>query len=271
MSMVEKRVGIYGLRNTINGKWYVGQSVNVHKRWTEYSNYLCPRQPKLFNALKKYGYDTFEKILLEECDNVDWILDYREMYWIRYLGSFIHGYNCTEGGGGMRGRKMPAAERETRRQKALGRKLSAATIEKLKNRVISNDTRKKMQISATGRTHSEYTKQKISALQRGRPGKKHSADTIEKLRRISTGKKQSVETINKRVLKMMGHVVSEETRRKISDARRGQKLSDETRRKLCGRKRSDTARQKMREAALHRYAKVKTARACESCSECRSG
>lgn len=91
--------GIYGLKNKINGKWYVGQSVDVIDRWNHaYKRVKCHTQPKIYNALKKYGYDNFEKIILEECDNVDWILDYREMYWIRSLNSVENGYNATYGG-----------------------------------------------------------------------------------------------------------------------------------------------------------------------------
>ena len=90
--------GIYGLRNKINGKWYVGQSVDIYKRWKSYRILKCKSQPKLYRTLKKYGYDTFEKVVIEECDSVEWILDYREMYWIRHLNSVKNGYNVSHGG-----------------------------------------------------------------------------------------------------------------------------------------------------------------------------
>lgn len=91
--------GIYGLRNKINNKWYVGQSIDIHDRWhLGYELMHCKGQPKIYRALKKYGYDNFDKVIIEECENVDWILDYRETHWIRELDSIKNGYNLKEGG-----------------------------------------------------------------------------------------------------------------------------------------------------------------------------
>ena len=91
--------GIYGLRNKITGKWYIGQSRNIKKRWEKaYKPMRCQRQPKIYNALKKYSYDGFEKVVIETCDDVDWIRDYREIFWIRQLNSIENGYNLKEGG-----------------------------------------------------------------------------------------------------------------------------------------------------------------------------
>lgn len=94
-----KCCGIYGLKNKTNGKWYVGQSVrSIADRWSSYKNLQCDSQPKLFNAIVKYGYDNFEKIILEECEAEQSILDSREDYWIRYHNSVENGYNCRYGG-----------------------------------------------------------------------------------------------------------------------------------------------------------------------------
>jgi group I intron endonuclease len=67
-------------------------------RWNEYKSFRCKKQLKLFRALKKYGFENFETKIIEECEPVDWILDYREMYWINILNSMDGGYNCTGGG-----------------------------------------------------------------------------------------------------------------------------------------------------------------------------
>jgi|688.fasta_scaffold36656_10 group I intron endonuclease len=98
-SVKKECVGIYGLKNKINGKWYVGQSVrSITDRWSSYKNLQCDSQPKLFNAIVKYGYENFEKIILEECEADQSILDSREDYWIRYHNSVENGYNCRYGG-----------------------------------------------------------------------------------------------------------------------------------------------------------------------------
>lgn len=91
--------GIYGLRNKINNKWYVGESItSIQDRWDSYKGLRCRKQTKLFRALVKYGYDNFEKIILEECPEDQKILDDREDYWIRHYDSVENGYNCRYGG-----------------------------------------------------------------------------------------------------------------------------------------------------------------------------
>jgi group I intron endonuclease len=91
--------GIYGLKCKTTGKWYVGQSLNIFDRWEKAYKYKnCKGQRKIYRALLKYGYDDFDKIILEECNPIDWILDYREMYWMREYDSIKTGYNIREGG-----------------------------------------------------------------------------------------------------------------------------------------------------------------------------
>lgn len=99
-SVKKECIGIYGLRNKINNKWYVGQSIySIASRWKEYDNPdRCKGQTKLYNALKKYGIDNFDKIILEECLPDRQILDSREDYWIRNYDSVENGYNCRYGG-----------------------------------------------------------------------------------------------------------------------------------------------------------------------------
>lgn len=94
-----KIAGIYGLKNKTTGKWYIGQSFDIVSRWNAaYKNLRCSGQKKIYNSLKKYGYGNFDKIIIEECQPVPWILNYREMYWIRKMDSINRGYNITLGG-----------------------------------------------------------------------------------------------------------------------------------------------------------------------------
>ena len=99
-SLNAKCCGIYGLKNKTNGKWYVGQSIySIKSRWKEYHRPdRCKGQTKLYKALKKYGIDNFDKIVLEECLPDRQILDSREDYWIRNYDSVENGYNCRYGG-----------------------------------------------------------------------------------------------------------------------------------------------------------------------------
>lgn len=97
-----KCVGIYGLRNKLNNRWYIGQSWNIYKRWGDYRKLRCDGQVKLYNALLKYGYDGFERTIIEICQphvSQD-ILDKKEIAWIKYYKGVTEGYNLSEGGSG---------------------------------------------------------------------------------------------------------------------------------------------------------------------------
>lgn len=53
--------GIYKITNTINGKCYIGQSINIKHRLVEhYNNFLNHQQAKIYKAINKYGVDSFE-------------------------------------------------------------------------------------------------------------------------------------------------------------------------------------------------------------------
>lgn len=93
--------GIYCITNKINGKCYVGQSVNIEQRWNSHKS--RPFNPKssqydsiFYRAIRKYGIDNFIFTVLEECPKEE--LDKREIFWIKKLNSFNNGYNLTIGG-----------------------------------------------------------------------------------------------------------------------------------------------------------------------------
>lgn len=93
-------VGIYKIQNMLNGKIYVGQSVDIEKRWSTHraelkNNYH--HNVHLQSAWNKYGEENFEFSIVEEC-NIDQ-LDQYEIYWISKFNSYENGYNLTAGGG----------------------------------------------------------------------------------------------------------------------------------------------------------------------------
>jgi len=91
---------IYMHKNKINGKIYIGCTTqkDIRDRWKNGKAY---KTCTYFNrAIKKYGWDNFEHIILEEGDaNIKYIYD-REDYWISKYNSQDHnfGYNITRGG-----------------------------------------------------------------------------------------------------------------------------------------------------------------------------
>lgn len=154
---------IYLRTNKINGKQYVGQTVDVEKRnydWNclnaIYGGYA------INNARKKYGVDGFSFEILRECPNED--MNYWEMYYIKeYNSKKPNGYNSTDGGD--------------------------STYER------TEETKKKIGDAHRGKKLSPETKAKISDAMRGR---KHPAEFGAKVSAALKGRKQSPEHIAKK-------------------------------------------------------------------------
>lgn len=87
--------GIYKIENLINGKIYIGQSIEIEKRWKKH---LAAQDDFLIHkAIRKYGKNNFNFTILEECDIKD--LDEKECYWIKFYDTIIpNGYNMVTGG-----------------------------------------------------------------------------------------------------------------------------------------------------------------------------
>lgn len=100
--------GIYIIRNTINNKVYIGQSVDMYRRMQEHIRASQPEHYSTKNsrdsktpihlALHKYGLQNFTMDILEKCSRNR--LDERERYWIAKFQSTNPkiGYNLTTGG-----------------------------------------------------------------------------------------------------------------------------------------------------------------------------
>lgn len=92
-------VGIYRITNTVNGKCYVGQSINIEKRLRQHKSMLFSGthyNAHLQSAVSRYGIDKFEFIPIEECLESE--LNSKERHWIAKCNSLNEGYNKTSGG-----------------------------------------------------------------------------------------------------------------------------------------------------------------------------
>jgi group I intron endonuclease len=200
--------GIYGLRNKANGKWYIGLSTNIEVRWDKYRRLKCESQPKIYSALQKYGYDGFDKVILESCTPNE--LNDREIYWVKEKNSINNGYNILEGG---RFAKLTPESIEKIRIKAIGRKPTEETRSKLraararrprkekkekvyvepKKRIYTEEQRRKMSERRKGRKVQPFTdehRMNISMAKKGISTKKHTEETKNKMRLIALVREQ---------------------------------------------------------------------------------
>ena len=95
-------VGIYKITNLINGKVYIGQSINIEKRIKEhFYKAKCFGETSynsaLHQAIRKYGEENFSWEILEEC-SIDEIDDKERFYIEQYNSITPDGYNISEGG-----------------------------------------------------------------------------------------------------------------------------------------------------------------------------
>lgn len=93
------RCGIYRITNLLDNKSYIGQSVDIYKRWTDHcKNGLgidTPPGNKLYKAMQEDGLQNFAFELLIECPKEE--LDNKEKYFIELYQSKEYGYNGTGG------------------------------------------------------------------------------------------------------------------------------------------------------------------------------
>lgn len=98
MKHIKGLIGIYKITNQ-KGRIYIGQSVNIYKRFINYKNLSCKQQVKLFFSLKKYGLDRHIFEVIHLCEKEE--LDYLESYYGTYFNVTDNkfGLNIRECGG----------------------------------------------------------------------------------------------------------------------------------------------------------------------------
>lgn len=94
--------GIYKITNNINGKSYIGQSIDIENRWKQEKSRAFSLQASAYNnilsqAFRKYGIENFTFEIVETCKPEE--LNEKEIYYISKFNTYYEGYNATTGGG----------------------------------------------------------------------------------------------------------------------------------------------------------------------------
>ena len=91
--------GIYKITNQLNGVCYVGQAVDVAKRWKDHAKcglgIDAPASNKLYIAMQQDGLENFTWELLEKCTTNE--LNEKEKFYIELYQAKEYGYNSTKG------------------------------------------------------------------------------------------------------------------------------------------------------------------------------
>lgn len=204
--------GIYMLKCRVNGKRYIGQSINIKRRMNEHKN--CKSfAPLICKAIAKYGWDSFDKTVLEFCPVEE--LDEKEIY---YIAKLKPEYNLTEGGDSPKGYKHSPETKELLKQLAKKQWEDENQQKLFKKPIICIDTGEIFDSVKSAAAKVGVSRSGISMILNGR-GKtaggyrwaylkpeedKVSEETSKNMGKANRGRKQSAETIEKRVAHWKG-------------------------------------------------------------------
>ena len=200
---MEKICGIYKITSPSN-KIYIGQSVDIKKRWNHHKYAKDKKCSKLYSSFKKYGINNhkFEIIhicLISELNNL-------EKYYVDLYGCFNskNGLNLKDGGGSKGNvseetkiKISNATKGRIGKKKTIEQKLEQSIRQN--GRIASEETKIKMSLAKIGKKKSNETKQKMSLYSKNR-----SENHLNNLSKSLTGKVHSNETKIKMSLSSIG-------------------------------------------------------------------
>ena len=182
-----RKAWVYKITNP-KGKIYVGSTVNIKDRVCRYKNLRCKAQPKIYNSLKKYGFENHVIEIICECTINDM---YAKESYYGALHNVLSkdGLNLMLPKGGDKFETVSEERRANMRARMLGKK-------------ISEETRAKQR------------------------GKIRTPETIEKLRQSHLGFKRSEESINKNRVYWTGRKHTDEARANMRIAQKNHRIPE---------------------------------------------
>lgn len=154
----KRTAGVYQIRNTLNGKVYIGSSINLDKRLPEHRRKLASGKHAsnhLQAAWNKHGADNFvfERLIVCEPKNI-----------LLYEQILINGYEAMNPERGYNKRIVAQSNAGMRHSAETKKKVSAGMM----GRIVSAETRAKISASHIGIPHTMDARLKMSAANKGR-------------------------------------------------------------------------------------------------------
>lgn len=238
---------IYKCTNLVNGKIYIGQTIERFKQRISnhiYASHNCNCY-YFARAIKKYGIDNFEWEIIRICNNISG-LNAWEQYYILYYNSMENGYNLTTGG-----LNYIRAKRTDEHKKNLGNAH--------RGKKLSEEHKKKIGLAGIGRKHTKKSRKKMSIALKGKEfTNKHKMNISIAKQNMSEKTKEKIRQAN------LGKKLSDKTKQKISESLSGKNHPNYGKRGIempnygkIGKKRSCEIRLKMSIAKKKYYQKLK--------------
>lgn len=149
-------IGIYKITSP-SKKIYIGQSIDIERRFETYKKLHCKKQPKLYRSFLKYGVEKHNFEVLEECIKKE--LNLKEQYY-QFLFNCIgkSGLNCIITSSENISGNLSNETKEKISKSLKGQKRPYMNMEYKKTK----EWKEKMSKSMLGKKHSKVTKEKMS-------------------------------------------------------------------------------------------------------------
>lgn len=229
--------GVYAIRNTVNGKSYIGSAagsfsgrIREHLKCLK-GNYHVNKH--LQASWNKHGIDCFECLILEQCSPEE-CLAVEQKYLDAYFGEGKPLYNicptagsrlgtklspeaCKRNGDRFRGKPLSQSQKDNISKAQTGSKRSEEARKRMKEAQGNPEARNRMRLVFS-------TPEMREKQRRNQTGKKHTMESRAKMSVARQGKPMPLSMRMKLSASKMGHTVSEETRRKISETLKARRV-----------------------------------------------
>jgi len=221
--------GIYRITHILSNRFYIGQAVNIERRWSAHKRMLDNNKHHAFylqSVWNKYGATAFVFEIVEVCNIED--LDAREQLYLDQMPKFNTALTAQTRRGVRHSEETRARIGAAHRGQKRSPKACANISAGLRGLKASCDAKAKMSAAKIGRKLSEDCRKNMSVAQSSRPrspaeydsrrGRKRDCLSVQKSAEKRRGCKRTAKQVAK--MKAAAAMMSPEKRAKIAQARR---------------------------------------------------